>query len=143
MFAEVILNLKTLQKSPLKQARKQPRGVAFSFGGYFLPREVFPKNSLKRFLGSRLSGGPAGPSQPDLPLSPRPPCEHLRADLIWTGAEIALFGSKSGPHQVWADVFAGGRAQRGRSSCHGPVGPPKVFLRVLRRFRRKGASFSR
>ena len=66
----------------------------------------------------------AGPT----PLGPTP-SEHIRPDLIWTrfGPEIALFGSKSDPNQVGADVFGGGRAQRGRSGCHGPVGPPEVL----------------
>ena len=36
-------------------------------------------------------------------------------------------GSKSGPNQVCAEVFGGGRGEWGRRLWDGPVGPPKVL----------------
>ena len=69
---------------------------------------------------------PTYPSRPD-PLRTPPHRPDLGPILSWFGPEIALFGWQSGPNQVCADVFGGGRAQRGRSGWDGPVGPPKVL----------------
>ena len=47
--------------------------------------------------------------------------------LVLSAGKPALFGSKSGPNQVWAGVFGGGLDRRGGSGCHGLLGPLKVL----------------
>ena len=111
---------------PPQQEQKQCRGP-FSSWNRFLSQVFFFWMSSIGALVSRLSGGPTGPSQPDLPLSP----EHVRPDLDWTqivtrkGRFQVQIRSKSGPIQVCAEVFGGGRGKRGRSGWNGPVGPPE------------------
>ena len=60
------------------------------------------------------------------PLGPTP-SEHIRPDLIWTrfGPEIALSGQNRVQIRSGRMCSEGGRAQRGGSGCHGPVGPPE------------------
>ena len=111
--------------------------------GVITPTNLQTRQNRVKSFGRTYRAIPAGPT----PLAPIP-SEHPRADLIWTrfwpdlDLKSPFSGQKSGPNQVWANVFGEGWAQRGRSSCHGPVGPPKVLKiglrrRIRRRIRRR------
>ena len=124
--------------------------IGFVPGGIAYPRN-FPRSYRA------ISAGPT-------PLAPTP-SEHLPPDLIqtwfWPDSDLksAFSGpnqieirseirSKSGPNQVWGEVFGGGWGQRGRSSWNGSVAPRKVsslssFLSVFVDVGKRGGVWGR